>query len=298
MNSTIRLASHKKYWYSDDKIILGKQLSEYFADSERNAQYNSLKSIIVPHSGLRYGGPTAAKAFINVNPDNFDRAVILGPSHHKYFEGGALTTFNKFETPFGNIDVDTKTTNYLLKDSEHFFPFPQSDDVQEHSIEMELPFLKYIFQERKFTILPMVIGHGDFDQNKELAKCLYDLYEDPKTLFVISSDFCHWGRDFRYTYYNNKFKTVWESTQDLDNQALNIISEMDSKKFDNYIKNTKNTICGRNPITIILSIIEEYQKKHQNKKISFDKAGYAQSDKVMNMNGRSVSYAAGVNFIS
>ena len=115
MNSSIRTASHKKYWYSDDNIILAKQLSEYFLDSERYSQYNSLKSILVPHSGLRYGGPTAAKAFINVNPDNFDRAVILGPSHHRYFEGGALTSFSKFETPFGNLDVDTKTTNYLLK---------------------------------------------------------------------------------------------------------------------------------------------------------------------------------------
>ena len=208
-----------------------------------------------------------------------------------------MTSFSKFETPFGNLDVDTKTTNYLLKDSEHFFTFSPSDDVQEHSIEMELPFLKYIFKDKKFTILPMVIGHGDFEQNVELGKCLYDLYEDPRTLFVISSDFCHWGKDFRYTYYNNKFKTVWESTQDLDNQALSIIGEMDSKKFDNYIKKTKNTICGRNPITIILSIIEEYQKKHKDKKILFDKAGYAQSDKVMNLNGRSVSYAAGVNFI-
>ena len=65
----------------------------------------------------------------------------------------------------------------------------------------------------------------------------------------------------------------------------------------NYIKNKKNNICGRNQITIILSIIEEYQKKHQNKKIILDKAGYAQSDKVMNMSGRSVSYAAGVKFI-
>ena len=298
MKSTIRLASHKKYWYSDDNIILSKQLSEYFLDSERDSQYNSLKSIIVPHSGLRYGGPTAAKAFINVNPDNFDRAVILGPSHYRRFEGGALTTFNKFETPFGNIDVDTKTTNYLLQDSNHFFPFSQSDDVKEHSIEMELPFLKYIFKDKKFTVLPIVIGQGDFDENMELGKCLYNLYEDPRTLFVISSDFCHWGKDFHYTYYNNKFKTVWESTQDLDNQALEIISEKDSKKFDTYIKETSNTICGRNPITIILSIIEEYQRKHKDKKISFDKAGYAQSDKVMNMNGRSVSYAAGVNFIS
>jgi len=72
---------------------------------------------------------------------------------------------------------------------------------------------------------------------------------------------------------------------------------MNSKNFDNYIKNKKNNICGRNQITIILSIIEEYQKKHQNKKIILDKEGYAQSDKVMNMSGRSVSYAAGVKFI-
>ena len=55
MNSSIRTASHKKYWYSDDNIILAKQLSEYFLDSERYSQYNSLKSILVPHSGLRYG---------------------------------------------------------------------------------------------------------------------------------------------------------------------------------------------------------------------------------------------------
>jgi AmmeMemoRadiSam system protein B len=208
-----------------------------------------------------------------------------------------LTSFEKFATPFGEINVDIKYIKKLLTKKDIFFEVDKSIDINEHSIEMELPFLKYIFKDRKFSILPMVIGHGDFGQNKELGKCLYDLYEDPKTLFVISSDFCHWGKDFRYTYYNNKFKTVWESTQDLDNQALNIISEMDSKKFDNYIKNTKNTICGRNPITIILSIIEDYQKKHQNKKITFDKAGYAQSDKVMNMSGRSVSYAAGVNFI-
>ena len=124
MKSTIREASHKKYWYSDDSIVLAKQLAEYFADSEQDSQYNSLKSIIVPHSGLRYGGSTAAKAFINVNPNNFDRAVILGPSHHRYFEGGALTSFEKFETPFGNLDIDTKTNNYLLKDSNHFFTFP------------------------------------------------------------------------------------------------------------------------------------------------------------------------------
>ena len=64
------------------------------------------------------------------------------------------------------------------------------------------------------------------------------------------------------------------------------------------MKNTGNTICGSNPITIILSLIEEYQKNHQDKKITFETAGYAQSGKIRNINYDSaVSYAAGVNFI-
>ena len=146
MNSLTRYASHSGDWYDDNPIMLSKELSKYLSASKKYEQSDSLKSIIVPHSGLCYGGPVAAKAFINVNPDNFNRAVILGPSHYEYFKGCALTSFEKFETPFGNVDVDTETINNLLKDSKHFFSFPQSSDVQEHSIEMEMPFLKYIFK--------------------------------------------------------------------------------------------------------------------------------------------------------
>ena len=298
MKSSIRYASHAGSWYDDNPKILSKELSQYLSSSKQYSEYNSLKSIIVPHSGLEYGGPVAAKAFININPENFDRVVILGPSHYEYFKGCALTSFKKYETPFGDVDVDTSTIKDLLEDSKHFFSFPQSCDVQEHSIEMEMPFLKYIFDKKNFSIIPMVIGDGNLKKNIELGKCLYNLYEDPKTLFVISSDFCHWGKDFDYIYYNKKFKNIWESTEDLDKQALDIISEMDSQKFDEYIKKTKNTICGKNPITIVLSIIEEYKKKHQDKKISFETAGYSQSEKAKSMNDSSVSYAAGVNFIS
>ena len=298
MKSLTRVASHADGWYSGDPQELSKELNKYFSKSSKYEESSSLKSIIVPHSGLCYGGPVAATAFINVNPSQFERAVILGPSHHEYFQGAGLTSFEKFETPFGDVDVDTDTINKLLQNSGNFFSFPKSSDVKEHSIEMEMPFLKYIFNDKKLKIIPMVIGDGNLEKNRKLGKYLYDLYEDKKTLFVISSDFCHWGSNFDFTYYNKKFKTVNESTEDLDRQALKIIGEKNSKKFDDYMKNTGNTICGSNPITIILSLIEEYQKNHQDKKITFETAGYAQSGKIRNINYDSaVSYAAGVNFI-
>ena len=115
---------------------------------------------------------------------------------------------------------------------------------------MEMPFLKYIFQNKKFNIVPMVVGDGDLNANIKLGKYLYDLFEDKKTLFVISSDFCHWGNDFDFNYYNKKFKTVNESTEDLDRQALDIIEEINSKKFDEYMRRTNNTKCENNTIMI------------------------------------------------
>ena len=93
MDSSLRIAYHGGSWYSDDPKYLGTQINNYLSSAEKYEKYNNLKSIIVPHSGLEYGGPVAAKAFINVNPDNFDKVVILGPSHYEYFKGAALTPF-------------------------------------------------------------------------------------------------------------------------------------------------------------------------------------------------------------
>ena len=297
MKGNTRIAYHAGSWYKDDPSSLAKEIGDYLSKSERLDQYQSLKSIIVPHAGYRFCGPTAGKSFININPENYNRVVVLGPSHHEYFKACGLTPFDSFETPFGDVKIDTDTVNKLLGNKSLFFTLPQTTDVKEHSIEMEMPFLKYIFNKKDFSLIPIMVGHNDLMTNTEIGKALYDLYEDPKTLFVISSDFCHWGQNFGFTYYNKNYDNIWESTKDLDKQALDIISEMNSAKLDQYFKKTRNTICGRNPITIVLSIIEKYKKNHVDKKLSFDTVGYSQSNKVKSMYETSVSYAAGVNFI-
>ena len=289
MKSNTRVAYHAGSWYEDDPKLLAKEIGDYLSNSQRLDQYKSLKTIIVPHAGYRFCGPTAAKSFININPTNFDRVVVLGPSHHECFHACGLTPFDSFETPFGDVKVDTDTVNKLLGQNKLFFTLSQSTDCKEHSIEMEMPFLKYIFDKKDFSLIPIVVGQHDYNTNKEIGKALYDLYEDPKTL--------HWGQRFGFTYYNKNYSEIWESTKDLDQQALDIISEMNSEKLAQYFQKTRNTICGRNPITVVLSIIEKYKSKHTDKKISFDTVGYSQSNKAKSMHDSSVSYAAGVNFI-
>ena len=296
-NIYVRNAYHSGSWYQNDPKLLSKEISQYLSKSEKISKNGYLKTIIVPHAVYRFSGPTAAKSFININPSNFDRVVILGPSHHEYFNGCGLTPFESFSTPFGDVKIDTKTINKLLKIKGLFFKLSESVDLREHSIEMEMPFLKYIFGKKDFSIIPLIVGDNDLKTNIEIGKALYELYLDPKTLFVISSDFCHWGKNFGFTYYDKKFTNIWESIENLDKQAVNIISEINSEKLDEYFKRTKNTICGRNPIMISVSIIENYKKHFKEKKISFDLVGYAQSNKVKSKSETSVSYAAMVNYI-
>ena len=296
-NINTRIAYHSGSWYQSDPELLSKEINFYLSQCQKISKNGKLKSIIVPHAGYRFSAPTAAKAFINVEPSNYDRVVILGPSHHEYFNGCGLTKFESYSTPFGDVKVDNNYINKLLKIKGLFFKLSETVDLNEHSIEMEIPFLKYIFDKKEFNIIPIVVGDNDLKTNIEIAKSLYELYLDPKTLFVISSDFCHWGKNFGYTHHDKKYKNIWESIQDLDKQALDIISEINSQKLDEYFKRTKNTICGRNPISISLSVIEQYKKHHKEKNVSFDTVGYSQSNKVKKPSETSVSYAAVVNYI-
>ena len=292
----IRPASHSGSWYQNSPQLLSKEITQYLSNTKK-LNKGFVKSIIVPHAGYRFCGQTMAQSFINIVPNNYNRVVILGPSHHEYFQGCGLTSFEKFDTPLGSLNIDVNYIKKLLKKSDLFFEVEKSVDINEHSIEMELPFLKYIFKDKELSIIPIIVGDNDFDTNKKIAEALYELYEDKNTLFVISSDFCHWGRNFGFMTYDKKFENIWESIQDLDKQALDIIEEINSEKLDKYFKRTRNTICGRNPISVGLSLVEKYKNYHKNEKVEYIKVGYTQSNKVKSMYETSVSYAAAVNFI-
>ena len=75
----------------------------------------------------------------------------------------------------------------------------QDQDEDEHSVEMQLPYIAKIFFDRyinmlirNIKIIPIVVGSLNFEREKNFALHLQKYFDDPRTLFVISSDFCHW----------------------------------------------------------------------------------------------------------
>lgn len=292
-----RPASHAGSWYEDDPDALTKEIKSYIENGAKEVEGKTLptnkllRGVVVPHAGICYSGPTAGASFSQVKPENYDRVIIIGPSHFVWFSGVLLTSFDSFETPFGEIKVDRDVNDKLLKNNLFNTAQPKID-VQEHSIEMETPFIKYLFDQAKkdFKIVTMIVGDTNLKDDYEIAKCLKDLYLDPRNLFVISSDFCHWGSRFDYTFYDKKKGEIWQSIEYYDMMAVDIMKKYEPKELDDYFKKYENTICGRHPITIMLCMIDSFdkEKKKEGDLVCYK---YAQSEKVTSMYEGSVSYA-------
>ena len=287
-----RLASHAGTWYSSDRKSLIKEMASNIDKTKFCLpEKKLLKGIISPHAGYRYSGPCAAWGYVNINPSNYKRVFLLGPSHHSYFLGCGLTKSTSYETPLGDIQIDTQIVDDLLNKN-GFISIDMKTDEKEHSLEMQLPYLKHMFGENKFTLIPIMVGSTTAEQESYFGKILSEYYKDSDNLFVISSDFCHWGSRFRFCYYNKEDGNIHESIEKLDRRGMEIIETQDPLKFTSYIDQTKNTICGRKPISIFL-----YTVQHSNLVSTTNFIRYDQSSKVMEPNDSSVSYAAAINYI-
>eukprot|EP00466_Bigelowiella_natans_P006053 jgi/Bigna1/55903/estExt_Genewise1Plus.C_750021 len=291
MESGTRAASHAGSWYTDNAKKLNAQMDKWLADAkDPEASGVPCRGIIGPHAGFSYSGPTSAYAYKYINPKKVKRIFIMGPSHHHYTDGCELTACKSYETPLGNIPIDTAIISQLYKTGK-FEMMDLSVDEEEHSIELHLPYIAKIMEGVDFTLVPILVGSLSAKAEKVYGEILAPFMKEPENFFVISSDFCHWGSRFRYTWYDKSCGEVWQSIEALDRKGMSLIESLDPKGFTSYLKTFRNTICGRHPIGVFLNAIIAFKDK-EHPKMKF--VHYSQSSKVRHKQDSSVSYAAAV----
>jgi AmmeMemoRadiSam system protein B len=165
---------------------------------------------------------------------------------------------------------------------------PIQVDDQEHSLELHLPFIKKIIN-KSFSLVPILIGQPNVLVREKISMILKDYLLQSNTLFIISSDFCHWGKRFDYQPCDPKNEIpIYKFVENLDRRGMDLIEQLDYAGFIKYLENTKNTICGRHPILILLKMIDSSRSEFK-----FKFCAYAQSSKVQDLGQSSVSYSSG-----
>ncbi len=178
----VRHAAVAGMFYPGDKHELQRQVQQFLA--EASVKTPRPKAMIQPHAGYIYSGPVAASAYSQLQPyaESITRVILLGPDHRVGFRGIAAPSADYFETPLGLVPVDQEAIRSLegvdLFDAAH---------QQEHSLEVQLPFLQQALG--SFSLVPLVIGSVE---PGEVAAVLRQLWGGDETLIVISSDLSHY----------------------------------------------------------------------------------------------------------
>ena len=173
-------------FYPADKEEL-INLIEGFKNANKNYYELSARAVIVPHAGLIFSGRLAYEG-INQLDRNIKNLFIFAPAHAVGFEGLALTGYDKWQTPLGEIPINQVICDDIAQKYNANF----NDDAHEpeHSIEIQIPIIQSVFND--VNIVPILIGRENFEV---VGQIIEEYYQDPENGFIISSDLSHFLTD-------------------------------------------------------------------------------------------------------
>ncbi len=196
---------------------------------------------IVPHAGYMYSGPVAAHAYLRLARERRpDVVVIAGPNHGMVGLGAAVYKDGLWETPLGDVEVDSEVSRLIVGYS-RFFGFDEAAHVYEHSVEVQVPFLQYIYG-GDLRIVPITVGLQTLEVSRDLGEAVARVIMDNgvDVVFIASSDFNHYEPH--------------EVTVRKDMEAINAILGMDEELMYRVIESANITMCGPSPVAALIHL--------------------------------------------
>lgn len=234
--ATPRPAAVAGQFYPDNTKELHNTVVHLLENAPPLPLKGTIKAIVVPHAGYSFSAPTAAIAYRQVAHLHPKRILLLGPGH--FADIGhtvALSSADSWQTPLGNVAVDTKLRDRLLKEASYMKINDQAH-AREHSLEVQLPFIQTLFPRAK--IVPMVIN--SLDRAKDLALVLKK-YLTPDTLLIISTDMSHYH--------------PLTAAQEMDHRTMKAMVDQDLKTLRQGLQDESMEMCGRAAVMAMMELI-------------------------------------------
>ncbi|MEI7499470.1 MAG: AmmeMemoRadiSam system protein B [Bacteroidota bacterium] len=188
-DQTDRKPSAAGRFYPGNAKELSSTLADLFATAKPRVTSNPI-GIICPHAGYVFSGQVAASSYNQVDPNaRFDNIFVIASSHQVSFKGASIYNIGDYVTPLGKVKVNIDLANKLIRENP-VFTFNPEADRNEHSLEVQIPFLQYHLK-KDFKLIPIVIGTQSAQTCKKIADALKPWFNE-RNLFVFSTDFSHY----------------------------------------------------------------------------------------------------------
>lgn len=242
----VRYAVYAGSFYAGSRESLKRQIEECFLHrlgpgslpSPKETGDRKIIGMVCPHAGYMYSGPVAANAYYRLSLDgHVDIFVILGPNHQGIGSGVALMDEGVWRTPLGDVEVDSKTAKDILRHSS-IIDVDYSAHTYEHSIEVQLPFLQYIYGS-SFKFVPICFLMQDLETVTEVGHALAEALQGKNAVIIASSDWTHYEPQ----------RIAYEK----DSEAISAVLKMDEKLFYSILESRRVSACGFGPVAALIT---------------------------------------------
>ncbi len=242
----IRTPAVAGMFYPNEKKELKKVIKECFLHNFGPGKIppsnikKKIFGVICPHAGYVYSGPIACNSFYEISSDLPDLFIIIGPNHWGIGSSVATMIDTKWETPLGEVEVDSETTEEISKLT-NVIEIDNFSHSREHSIEVQIPMLQEIAA--NFKIVPIAL----INQSKEIAikvgTAVAKIAQKNKVMIIGSSDFTH--------YESNEF------AHEQDSALIEPILELDVDRFYDVLHKRDISACGYGAIASTMIACKE-----------------------------------------
>ena len=254
-------------FYPGDRSSLERVVRGFLDAAEAPALKGRAVAVMVPHAGYVYSGPVAAYSYKALQGRPVATAIVLGNSHRAYFSGAALSPDTEWDCPLGAVEVDQRINRELLHKGNVFIE-SRGPHAEEHSLEVQVPFIKTILPGAK--IVPVLLADVTGADLEAIAEALAPILQRPDVVLIASSDMAHYPV---YQAAERSDKAMLEAITTLDPQRLR---QRDRELMGKGTANLLCTLCGLDSVEVAIraakqaGVTEAKVLKYQN---SGDTAG-------------------------
>jgi len=257
----VRRAAHAGTFYPADPTVLAAQVDALLAAARtrRSARAALPLGLLVPHAGTDWSGPVAARGWLELEPDPLTpgpppTVVLLGTNHFaRWSRGISAWSGGPWSTPLGEVALDEALRDRILALGDPFASRAEAH-LDEHSIEVELPFLARVRPDAR--IVPLLVGPLDERELRVAGAALGRLLAgvlaagDPVVL-AASSDLAHYPSQ--------------EVAEQVDAESLAMIAALDAERLARHEADVESAaiaglvcaLCGIEPALLCVAALTE-----------------------------------------
>ena len=246
MEKLIRQPGSAGTFYSKQKNILEREVAVFLESSSPIEIPDRVYGIVVPNDPFIASGGVAARAFRQILDMPFEYVVVISPSHHTYFEEISLFKGDAYSTPIGQSEVDKKLVWEITNYSSRLISSTLGHEIDEHGIEVQLPFLQHIVGD--FKLIPIVMGNQDTENINILSEALTAVLKGKKVLIVASS--------------NLSANHTYERASIIDKRTISHLENFEVEKLNTDFQDGSVQMSGGGAVVTTMSVCKRLGAKN------------------------------------